>query len=117
LQLYVTFIARYSEKIAKLSDHIYQIGINASKLFEDEFINHGDFQMNNILFKYNNDGKPIDYILVSTITLLKNYVLPLNTSRNPLIYCNRGFMMQLRLNIKICEIQFVLARNLIYIIK
>ncbi|XP_011060289.1 PREDICTED: uncharacterized protein LOC105149522 [Acromyrmex echinatior] len=59
-------VKKYSEKIAKLSDHIYQIGINASKLFEDEFnvINHGDFQMNNILFKYNNNGKPIDYILV-----------------------------------------------------
>ncbi|KYQ60115.1 hypothetical protein ALC60_00842 [Trachymyrmex zeteki] len=62
-------VKKYSKKIAKLSDHIYEIGINASKLFEDEFnvINHGDFQMNNILFKYivqNNDSKPIDYIFV-----------------------------------------------------
>lgn len=109
MQLYVIFIARYSKKIAKLSDHIYEIGINASKLFEDEFnvINHGDFQMNNILFKYivqNNDSKPIDYIFVSTITLLKNYVLPLNTSRYLLIYCNRSFMLQLRLNTKIYKI-------------
>ena len=64
------FIARYSEKIAKLADHIFQIGLNASQLCEDEFnvINHGDCHVNNMLFKYDNNGKPTDQIFVSTIT-------------------------------------------------
>lgn len=67
----MTSIARYSDKIAKLTDHIYDIGIDSSKLSEDEFnvINHGDFWVNNMLFKYDNDGKPIQHIFVSTTTL------------------------------------------------
>ena len=64
------FIARYSEKIAKLADHIFQIGLNASQLCEDEFnvINHGDCHVNNMLFKYDNNGKPTNQIFVSTIS-------------------------------------------------
>jgi len=70
LCLYI-FLTRYSEKIAKLTDHIYEIGINACKLSEDEFnvINHGDFWVTNMLFKYDNDGNPTDHIFVSSITL------------------------------------------------
>jgi len=65
-------IPRYSKKIAKLADGIYEMGIESSKLSQDEFnvINHGDFWVNNILFKYDNDGNPTDHIFVSTITLL-----------------------------------------------
>ena len=65
------FINRYSEKIAKLSDHIYQIGVNAFKVCEDEFnvINHGDSHVNNMLFRYDSNGKPTDQIFVSTIKL------------------------------------------------
>jgi len=57
---------KYSEKIAKLSDHIYQIGIDACKFSEDDFnvINHGDFWVNNMLFKYDNNDKPIEHICV-----------------------------------------------------
>jgi len=65
------FIARYSEKVAKFADHTYDIGIKVAKLSEDEFnvINHGDFWVNNMLFKYDNDGNPTDHIFVSIITL------------------------------------------------
>ncbi|XP_011705221.1 PREDICTED: uncharacterized protein LOC105460465 [Wasmannia auropunctata] len=64
-------VKKYSEKIAKLADHMYQVGIDAVKLNEDEFnvINHGDFFINNMLFKYNDDGKPIDHMSVSIIML------------------------------------------------
>ncbi|XP_018057094.1 PREDICTED: uncharacterized protein LOC108692984 isoform X2 [Atta colombica] len=57
---------KYSEKVSKLSDHMYQIGIDAHMLCEDEFnvINHGDCHMNNMLFKYDNNGKPTDQIFV-----------------------------------------------------
>ncbi|XP_018341123.1 PREDICTED: uncharacterized protein LOC108747813 [Trachymyrmex septentrionalis] len=57
---------KYSEKVSKLSDHMYQIGIDAHVLCEDEFnvINHGDCHVNNMLFKYDNNGKPTDQIFV-----------------------------------------------------
>ncbi|XP_018404986.1 PREDICTED: uncharacterized protein LOC108781510 [Cyphomyrmex costatus] len=57
---------KYSEKIAKLSDHIYQIAEDAIKVSEDELnvINHGDCHLNNMLFKYDDNGKPIDHIFV-----------------------------------------------------
>ncbi|XP_018405008.1 PREDICTED: uncharacterized protein LOC108781530 [Cyphomyrmex costatus] len=57
---------RYSEKIGKLADHIYEIGLKATKFCEDEFnvINHGDCHVNNMLFKYDNYGKPTDQIFV-----------------------------------------------------
>ncbi|XP_012064009.1 PREDICTED: uncharacterized protein LOC105627334, partial [Atta cephalotes] len=59
-------VKKYQKKIAKLSDHIYQIGMNAFKVCENEFnvINHGDCHVNNMLFRYDNNGKPIDQIFV-----------------------------------------------------
>ncbi|KAL0100717.1 hypothetical protein PUN28_019239 [Cardiocondyla obscurior] len=60
---------KYAEKILKLSDHIYKIGTDANKFSEHDFnvINHGDFWVNNMLFKYDSDGKPIQHICVSII--------------------------------------------------
>ncbi|XP_011705747.1 PREDICTED: uncharacterized protein LOC105460949 [Wasmannia auropunctata] len=59
-------VKKYSEKISKLSDHIFQIGVDVAKLSEDEFnvINHGDPHMKNMLFKYDNDGNPTDHMFV-----------------------------------------------------
>jgi len=67
--VYMIFVARYADKITKLVDHIYQIGIDATRRSDDEFnvINHGDVWVNNMLFKYDNDGNPIDHIFVSII--------------------------------------------------
>lgn len=80
-------IARYTEKISKLHDHLYQIGIDASKPSKDEFnvINHGDFWVNNMMFKYDDNGKPIAHIFVS-ITSDRNFYTP--KCENPLIYYN-----------------------------
>ncbi|XP_039313572.1 uncharacterized protein LOC105198287 [Solenopsis invicta] len=89
-------VKKYSEKIAKLTDHIYQIGIDATEPSEDEFnvINHGDFWVNNMLFKYDNDGKPTDHIFVDFQLCV--YTSPaidllyfLNTSPSPDIVENK----------------------------
>jgi len=95
------FIARYSEKIAKLADHIHQIGLNATKLCEDEFnvINHGDCHANNLLFKYDNNGKPIDQIFVSIKSHKKSYCTSSEHGCS-LIYYSHDFILWLRTKIK-----------------
>lgn len=62
----IIFITRYTEKISKLSDKLYDMGVKVTTQREDDFnvIIHGDFWVNNMLFKYH-DGKPIDHIFVS----------------------------------------------------
>ncbi|KAJ8683611.1 hypothetical protein QAD02_019403 [Eretmocerus hayati] len=57
---------KYSEKISRLADKIYERGIEAAICREDEFnvINHGDFWVNNMLFKYDDEGRPIEHIFV-----------------------------------------------------
>lgn len=56
------------QKIAKLGEKIYELGIEVTKPRDDDFnvINHGDFWVNNMLFKYD-DGKPVDHIFVSML--------------------------------------------------
>ncbi|XP_020283258.1 uncharacterized protein LOC109854513 [Pseudomyrmex gracilis] len=88
-------VKRYVGKLSNLADRIYQIGIDMCKVSEDEFnvITHGDFWVNNMLFKYNNEGKPIEHIMVdfqickySTPAIDLHYFF--NTSPAPVVYEN-----------------------------
>ncbi|XP_076279923.1 uncharacterized protein LOC143208890 isoform X1 [Lasioglossum baleicum] len=57
---------RYSDKIRAMASQMYELGISVAKRRGDEFsvINHGDFWVNNMLFKYDENSKPIDHIFV-----------------------------------------------------
>jgi hypothetical protein len=57
---------KYAEKVIKISDRMYDLGCNACKYTEDDFkvINHGDCWVNNMLFKYDSNNKPVEHIFV-----------------------------------------------------
>ncbi|XP_076643846.1 uncharacterized protein LOC143354036 [Halictus rubicundus] len=57
---------RYADKVRSLTNRIYELGISAVKRRGDEFcvINHGDFWVNNMLFKYDENSKPVEHIFV-----------------------------------------------------
>ncbi|KAI4499224.1 hypothetical protein M0802_005807 [Mischocyttarus mexicanus] len=57
---------KYAEKIDKIWDKIYNETSKVSKFREDEFnvINHGDAWINNMLYRYDEEGKPIDHTFV-----------------------------------------------------
>lgn len=60
-------------KFEKLAQKISHRLINVTKYSEDEFcvLNHGDCWTNNIMFRENDDGQPIDVRLVSHIITIK----------------------------------------------
>ncbi|XP_046749903.1 uncharacterized protein LOC124413399 [Diprion similis] len=55
-----------SEKISKLSEVIYEKACEVTRLEDDNFnvLNHADFWINNMLFRYDDHQKPIDYKFV-----------------------------------------------------
>ncbi|XP_015189352.1 PREDICTED: uncharacterized protein LOC107073277 [Polistes dominula] len=86
---------KYGEKIDKISDKIFYETSKAIKCRDDEFnvINHGDFWVNNMMFRYNDEGKPINHIFVDFQMCV--YASPavdlqyfLNTSTNNEVYEN-----------------------------
>lgn len=61
---------RYSEKLLKLHTTIYDKGVVAAERRDNEFcvINHGDCWVNNMMFRYDDNGKPMDHIFVSIVS-------------------------------------------------
>ncbi|XP_046749907.1 uncharacterized protein LOC124413404 [Diprion similis] len=57
---------RIAEKILNLSETIYEKGCEAALFREEDFnvLNHGDFWINNMLFQYDNQQKPVGYRFV-----------------------------------------------------
>ena len=58
---------RCSQKISALVDVAYDRAAECAEPKEGEFnvLNHGDFWVNNMLFRYNDAGKVVDHIFVS----------------------------------------------------
>lgn len=59
----------YSEKILKLSDNAFERCKSTVIRDDEEFnvLNHGDFWTNNMMFRYDEDHKPVDFKFVSCI--------------------------------------------------
>lgn len=86
---------RYADKFKSLAERIYDLGSASIKPRGDEFcvINHGDFWVNNMLFKYDENSKPIQHIFVDFQVSI--YTTPavdlqyfLNTSLSEDVYLN-----------------------------
>ncbi|XP_046431339.1 uncharacterized protein LOC124185053 [Neodiprion fabricii] len=57
---------RIREKLVKLSSVFYEKGSESTRFEQDDFnvLNHGDFWVNNMMFRYDERKKPVDAIFV-----------------------------------------------------
>lgn len=57
---------RYADKILNISDKMFEIAIKSVEPDDDfNVLMHGDFSITNMLFRYDEFGKPIDCKMVS----------------------------------------------------
>lgn len=60
---------RYQDKVKKFAEVVYDRGIAALQRNDDEFnvINHGDSWTNNMMYRYDENSKPVQHVFVSII--------------------------------------------------
>lgn len=96
---------RYQNKVKKFAEVVYDRGLAALQRNDDEFnvINHGDSWTNNMMYRYDENSKPIQHVFVS-IAIFRNFA---KTRKNKILV--RGSILKIRVleNImRIMQIKF-----------